>query len=275
MTTATAKRTEGAAMTDHDRAGVAARLRCESGLGVVEVLVAALLLTLGALATFGLLDTAKRQTFRAEQSQVISDRLQAEMEAIKRLEYARVALTRTPTHSDDPGNPNYRVSNYGGYSTFALNENGTNSATLVVNGTDSTTEGVVDPGPTPFSSGDLGPSSDGDIEGQIYRYVTWINDPSCPETICPGARDMKRVTIAIQADAVAPGGERAYQEIHSDVVDGNISQVEGQPVPPPAKAEAIPYTLSDTTCDRNSRVEPSSHETHNTLGSCAPGVAPA
>lgn len=251
-----------------DKTSLRARLGSAEGVTIVEVLVAALVLVLGSLATLGLVDTAHRQTFRAEQSQVVSDRLQAEMEAVKRLEYTKVALTTTPTHSTEPANPNYRVSS----STFALNENGTNPATLVVNGTDSVASGVVDPGPTPFASGDLGVGAEGDINGQIYRYVTWINDPDCPETVCPGSKDFKRVTIAVMADHTAAGGARAYQQIQSDVVDGSIAQVPGGVAPPPSPSEAVPYSLSDTPCSQSSRATPSTHLTHNTLGPCSAGA---
>ena len=252
---------------------LASRLRCDGGLSIVEVLIASLLLVLGALTTLGLMDTAHRQTFRAEQSQVVSDRLQAEMEAVKRLEYTKVALTATPLHSTDSKSPNYRVANLGGSSTFALNENGTNLAPLVVNGTDSVTGGVV-VAQSEFSSGDLGAGSEGDIEGRIHRYVTWINDPACPDSLCPGVKDFKRVTIAIQADEVASGGVRAYQQIQSDLVDGSVAQVKGATTPPAANAEAIPFTLSDTPCGPGSgtRVAPSSHAAHNTLGPCSAGA---
>ena len=247
------------------------RLRSEDGLSIVEVLIAALLLVLGALATLGLVDTAHRQAYRSEQNQVVSDRLQAEMEAVKRLEYTTVALTSTPTHSSDPENPNYRVAN-GPPATFALNRNGTNSAALVANGVDSVTGGVVSPGPTPFSSGSLGTGSAGDVDGQIYRYVTWINDPNCPEVACPGLRDFKRVTIAIEVNDTAAGGDRAYQQIQSDVVDGSVAQQPGGVPPPPSPSEAVPYSLSDTPCSQNTRANPSSHATHNTLGACSAGV---
>lgn len=259
--------------TDPPLASNAARLRSEAGLSIVEVLVAALLLTLGALATLSLLDTAHHQTFRAEQSQVVSDRLQAEMEALKRLEYTKVALTATPAHAADPSSPNHRVTNQSGYSTFALNKNGTNSATLAVNGSDSVTGGVVDPGPSQFASGDLGAgAAAGDIDGKIYRYVTWVNDPNCPDSVCPGDKDFKRVTVAIKPDETAPGGVRAYQQIQSDIVDGSIAQVPGGVAPPPSPSEAVPYSLSDTPCNASARVAPSTHATHNTLGACSAGV---
>jgi hypothetical protein len=251
--------------------GVRERLSRDDGLSIIEVIIAALLLVLGALATLGLVDTAHRQAYRAEQSQVISDRLQAEMEAIKRLEYTKVALTSVPTHSSDPESPNYRVGN-GPPATFALNKNGTSSAPLVGNGIDGVTGGVVAPGPTAFSSGSLGNGAAGDVNGQIYRYVTWINDPDCPETACPGTKDFKRVTIAIEVNDTAAGGERAYQQIQSDVVDGSVAQQPGGVPPPPSPSEAVPYSLSDTPCNQSTRQAPSSHDAHNTLGACSAGM---
>ncbi len=228
---------------------------------------------LGALATLGLVDTAHRQTYRSEQNQVVSDRLQAEMEAVKRLEYTTVALTSTPTHSTDPENPNYRVAN-GPPATFALNRNGTNSAALVANGVDSVTGGRGrSPGPTPFSSGNLGTGSAGDVDGQIYRYVTWINDPELPRVRLPGApglqagHDRDRGRHARRA-----GGDRAYEQIQSDVVDGSVAQQPGGVPPPPSPSEAVPYSLSDTPCSQSTRANPSTHATHNTLGPCSAGV---
>lgn len=239
------------------------RLASDHGLGMVEVLVAALLLVIGALATMAMVSAAHRQTFRSEQSQVISDRLQLELEAVKRLDYAKIALTSSPTAATDSKSPNYRVTDYGAYSTFALNRNGTNEAELAVNGVAGLNGGVVAPGPTPFSSGD--------IQGSIYRYVTWINDSSCPDSLCPGAKDLKRITIALQLATTSPGGERTYQQIQSDVVDGGVEQT-GAPTPTPAEAEPVRYFLSDTPCDQSAPMAPSSHAAHNTLGPCSAGV---
>lgn len=231
---------------------------------LVEVLVAAIVLVLGSLATMAMVDAAHHQTFRAEQSQVVSDRLQLEMEAAKRIDYSKIALTSTPSPSSNPENPNNRVTNHGTYSTFALNRNGTREAPLVANGTDGTTGGVIAAGPTPFTSGD--------VKGDIYRYVTWIDDLSCPENLCPGFKDLKRITIVIWANATAAGGARIYQQLQSDVVDGQLTQEANQTPPAPATAEAVKFFLSDTTCDNTSRVAASSHDSHNTLGSCSAGM---
>jgi hypothetical protein len=251
------------------------QLGSEDGVGIVEVLVAAILLIVGALATMGLVDAAHRQNFRAEQSQVITNRLQAEMEAIKRLEYTKIALTATPAQVATPDNPSYRVGSLAGAPAYALNRNGTSLAPLVVNGSESVSGGVVDPGPTPFVAGDLGGGTEGDIRGDIYRYVTWIDDPDCGEA-CPGTTDLKRIIVAIKLDDTIASGDRAgYVELQSDVVDGSLAQQDGATPGPPAEAEAVPYSLSDTPCAEsgsNPRAVPSSHDAHNTLGACSAGV---
>src|SRR5206468_9799815 len=81
----------------------------ETGMTIVEVAIAAVILVVSGLAVLGLVDAASRNDFRATQSQVVNDRLQQEMEAIKELPYNQVALTGAPPHSPDSTNPNFRV----------------------------------------------------------------------------------------------------------------------------------------------------------------------
>ncbi len=66
---------------------------------VVEVTIAAFLLILGALATFQIFDTASRNTFRAEQSQVANDIAQQELERLRALTYNQAAMTAYPGSS--------------------------------------------------------------------------------------------------------------------------------------------------------------------------------
>ncbi len=60
----------------------------DRGITVVEVVVAALVLVVLGLAVLGLGSAASRNTYRAEQSQVLSNRLQAELEHIRQLPYS-------------------------------------------------------------------------------------------------------------------------------------------------------------------------------------------
>ena len=178
--------------------------------------MAVLVLAIGVVAVLGVLDASTRNTFRAEQTQVAINRAQRELEQIRQLAYKDVALTTTPAASTDPKDPRYRISG----SDFALDWNGatpTGYAEMAVKNIGGLTDGLVNPGPTSFTSGD--------VSGKVYRYVVWRDDPSCqkvPNTTidaCPGARDYKRVVVVVKLDDAAISYTRAYTEVQSDFTD--------------------------------------------------------
>lgn len=177
----------------------------EAGFTIVEVLVAIFILVLGALATFGLLTDAIRNTQRASATQVALDRAQQEIEALRSLPYQQLALTATPIAEANRLSPNYRVSGV----TFALvREPPSSYATMVVSA-----EGKVSSGPEEFSSGD--------VSGKIYRYVVWRKDEKCG-TACSssGGQDFKQVVVAVKLNRRSnESGERGYVEVQSDFVD--------------------------------------------------------
>jgi hypothetical protein len=245
----------------------ASRAASERGLTLVEVVVAMFVGLLGALGIAQLISAAERNSYRVEQSQVIATMLQKELERIKDLPYAEVALTSVPQRVNDPRNPASRVTGR----SFALNPEGGDKRPLVVNG-DTLSKGgvvfggVVDPRPTPFTAGD--------VDGEIHRFVVWINDPSCPDSLCPGAQDLKRIIVAATLDD-GPTGARRYQEVHTDVADPDAVPVEN--ALPPGTGEEGTYAtfwLTDTPCSFDSR-QPliGDHRAHNTLGVCSSGPA--
>jgi len=244
----------------------------EGGFTIIEVVVATLILTIGALTTFGLLSTATKNTQRAKATQVGLDRAQQELEELRTLTYEQLALIATPAQSSNPLDPGYRVNSTNG--TFALTRQPPSDyANMVVNG-DSlygggfVEGGAVDPGPTPFVSGD--------VSGKVFRYVVWRDDESCGAA-CPGAQDYKQVVVAVKLDT--PGnqaGERGYVEVQSDFVDPTDSSA-GDPAPGPSGdvVTAQQLYLSDTPCAAGgvtARQEiTGDHLLHNTLGTCADG----
>lgn len=240
----------------------------EAGFTIVEVMVAALLLLIGSLGMMSLVDASSRNTYRAEQSQVVVNQLQTEMEKIKRIPFEEVAMTAAPTHSTDPSDPSWRVSG----NQFATLPNGTGLRPMVVNGGTLTAggtvqDGILSPAPTPFDAGD--------VSGTIRRYVVWMNDPKCPDTLCPGDQDLKRVIVAATIDTTASGGERPYQELQGDIVDPDVKPVDN-PVPPGTGDEGTfaTFYLTDTPCDEPERLPlTGDHVTHNTLGTCDAGVS--
>ena len=239
--------------------GLGRRLaRDERGVTVVEAMVAALLLVIGALAVLQLVDTTTRNSYRVEESQVISNRMQSELEQIRRLPYSQVALTTAPASSSDPADPRRRVNATS--TQFAVRRDGAEIADLVVNAA-----GAVNPGPEPFQVGD--------VSGEIYRFVVWQNDYRCDETRCPGTQDRKRVVVAVRLDDAAVSSERPYQELQSDFIDPTARPV-ANPLPaagPAVNAQSL--RLSDTPCNQGSRQQiTADHEVHNTLGPCSAGL---
>lgn len=242
--------------------------------------MATLLLLVGSLAILSVVNASTRNSYRAEQSQVVVSQLQGELERIKQMPFAEVALTGAPVASADEDDPAWRVSG----SQFALGGNGTDLRPLVVNGSGlaaggTVTGGMLSPDPTPFTSGD--------VSGTIRRYVVWIDDAKCPNVVCPGSQDLKRVVVAATLDQTAAGGERSYQELHTDLVDPDVNPVTDTVPGGPGDPDGDPggdgdpgdegsfatFWLTDTPCNYSERRDlTGDHATHNTLGTCGAGV---
>src|SRR5688572_1695956 len=113
-----------------DRKRIRALLAAQAGFTIVEAMVAGLMLMIGGLGAMQLLDASTRNTYRAEESQVAINRIQRELEVVRRLPYEEIALSSAPAFSSDENNPRHRISG----TSFALGRDGTNLAPLVYNG---------------------------------------------------------------------------------------------------------------------------------------------
>ena len=246
----------------------------ESGFTIVEVLVSALILTIAAMATFGVLSAATKNTERAKATQVALDRAQQEVEKLRTLTNAELAMTKAPASSTSELDPGYRVN--ASNSTYALNRSPRGSyQPMVINtitnnwGAGPVEGGVVNPGPISFSSGD--------VHGRVYRYVVWRDDEECPDTSCPGPQDYKQIVVAVKLDKPPnQAGERGYVEVQSNFVDPQDSP-EKDPAPgPDGVVTAQQFFLSDTVCStggETAREEiTGDHLLHNTMGTCAAGL---
>jgi type II secretory pathway pseudopilin PulG len=133
----------------------------EAGMTLIEVMIAAMVLVLGAAATFGVLSAATKNAQRAKSSQIALDLAQEEMERMRSLPYDALAISEAPTPETDPLSPNSRVT--GG--SFALQRQPPGEYEPL----------VIDPnGISPessFSSGN--PEGEGGVTGTVYRYVVW------------------------------------------------------------------------------------------------------
>jgi type II secretory pathway pseudopilin PulG len=284
-------------------------LRREEGMTLVEVLVAAIILSLAAMATFGVLTAATRNAQRAQATQIALDKAQEEIEKLHTLSYSELALTTAPADAESPRNPNYRYRETD--MKFALQRDPLGHYVEIVRnggplrGAGPITGGVVVPGPIPFQ--------EGDVSGELYRYVVWRNDEQCPESeigtedFCPGHQDYKQIIVAAKLDApVSQKSAGDYVEVQSQVMNpetkaqrstqgadvGNGGTGEGgkQEEEEREKEEEEDNTggygtgkaitgqqffLSDTPCSATgttSREEiVADHLLHNTLGTCASG----
>jgi len=166
-----------------ERARIPGRLvREESGFTLLELMIAALVLSIGIIAIVGVFDSSRRLTTVAEKKEVAAHHAEAELERIQALPFSAVALTSTPAHSTDSTNPDYYVSS-GSPSSYQWDQGNTGpkSDQLVAD----STNGQI----THLSNWTDGQSR---LSGSIYRYVTAVNDPCCP-----GSGYARRATIAV------------------------------------------------------------------------------
>ncbi len=251
------------------------RLSDERGFGLVETLVAFLVLIGGMIAAFQLFDAATRNTYRAEQSQVAINVAQREIEEIRNLDYDEIAMSTTPVFNSDPKDPRERVSGtrFDADNDGSLSEMVRHGTTLDGGGTincNGANAPCLASGPENFTSGD--------VSGQIFRFVVWRNDPTCSTSVCAGSQDLKRAIVVVKLNEVAASFERNYIEVQSDFVDPDATLTSdlpgGQEVNVPQQ-----FWLTDTTCDNDERQPivtsdpaPEGHALHNTLGACQTGL---
>jgi Tfp pilus assembly protein PilE len=261
------------------------RRRGEAGFTIIEVLVAALLLTLASAAIFGALAAATRNGARAKATQVALDRAQQEMEKLHSVSFEDLALEHAPAASSNPLSPNHRVVN----GSFALQrEPASEYAPMVVN-----VEGEkgIKPGPIKFE--------EGEVTGTVYRYIVWRNDTSCPERelgegSCQGFHAYKQLVVAVKLDSTeSEPREHGYVEVQSAVLNPDLQAAApkcesgkcsggggsenggGGSGGTGSAVTAQQFFLTDTPCSAGGmtiREEiTGNHLLHDTLGTCASG----
>lgn len=255
----------------------------EAGLSMIEVLVAAVVLVLGAAATFGVLGAATKNAQRAKATQVALDLAQEELERLHSIPYDDLAVNTMPVATSNQKSPNSRISG----SLFALRRSPAGAYFPVAV--------EAEKGFSPESEFFTGDTEEGGIKGTLYRYVVWRNDPSCSDEACEGEQDYKQIVVVVKPNrAVSQGGEAGYVEVQSAVT------APAEPAEPTEKEKeeeekeqeekekeeeeggsgtdvtAQQFFLTDTTCaagGTTTRTEiVADHPLHNTLGTCASGL---
>src|ERR1700737_1117965 len=136
----------------------------EEGYGLIELIVASVLVLMGGPSAFTAFEASQRSNGHGERNASVAQRSQSELERILALPYASVGMESIPTHSGS-GNPddplNYVVNSPAEYKYDWAQ---TSRHEPFVNG------------------GTLATSSawtDGNLSGTLYRFVTWVSD-ACP-----------------------------------------------------------------------------------------------
>jgi Tfp pilus assembly protein PilV len=200
--------------------------RREDGIGLIEVLLAAFVVTIGLLALIGAFNSARRLTLLAERRTAMAHRAQLELERLQTYPYSQLAMVSKPAHSAVKTNPDYYV-NYtpaAGCSTAepCLAWDQTNTATeeklalATKEGSDCTVIevagcGIVANSPSGREcSNHVGACEwkDGLVEGSVYDFVTWHTDGKCGLK-CPASADYKRLTVIVTAKVPAGNHEPA------------------------------------------------------------------
>jgi prepilin-type N-terminal cleavage/methylation domain-containing protein len=189
----------------------------EEGFTLIEVLVAAIVLTLGSLAVFTVFASGIKNVQRGRESQVGVSVAQREMEKVHSLRFSEVLLKGSPETSAETANPGHRVSS--ARTEYNLNRTGTaNWAKLAVASSGET--GAVEPKSETFSVGGTPVT--------VYRYVVWRKDEAYCKTFtsgteptsCKEGKNYKRVVIDVwPSKAGNQGSRRAYFELQSDFVN--------------------------------------------------------
>jgi prepilin-type N-terminal cleavage/methylation domain-containing protein len=180
------------------------RVSGQEGFTLVELLIALALISIGMVAVLSSLDRASDRTLGAQAQEQTISYGQREIERLRTVPYDQLGLSSLAAASGDglqagdgqtnnPKNPNYYVSG----SRFLIKSDYGDKAS-------GTPPNVSPTGELMVSGGTVTPGPDtvdvGTIRVKVYRYVTWRNDPRCPDSTCPGDQDTKRITVAVVPD---------------------------------------------------------------------------
>jgi len=192
-------------------------VRGERGLGLVEVMVAVLILSFGVLATVSAFGSFKRSTTASQRSQVILRVAQQELQKMQANPYSQLVLSAEPATCAgiQPCNRVLPAAGCAGVAKLKLSSVAHcnfQSERLVIAGADGILPGFCDPPSPCVSSAHVNvpvQSGTAPIQVDVYRYVTWRNELcasaaiTCGQNDTPTANtDTKRLVVAAVLDPV-------------------------------------------------------------------------
>jgi Tfp pilus assembly protein PilV len=185
--------------------------RSEEGFGLIEVLVAVLILTVALLGLLGAFTSARKLTLLSERRTSMAHRAQLEVERLQATTYSELLMSSTPAHSAETTNPDYYVK-AGTPPEYQYGAASTEAETLAIAGSECATLktpcGAIAAQPTGRAcSQHIGACEwkDGVLGGNVYDFVTWHTDNNCGAK-CPTKENYKRLTVVVTLSA--PSGAR-------------------------------------------------------------------
>ena len=172
----------------------------EDGFSLLEVVAALSIMAIGILALAGAAGTASRMLVQGRQRQAASQVVTRDLEHIRNIPYGQVALTGNLSKSADPEHPDAAVSTAG--TGFDHDGNGSFEPLVVKSDGQVFHTEVLTVGSTVL---------------EIFRYVTWIDDPSVT-----GTQDYKRVVVIARPQSPAGSGRPTEVRASTFLSDGAI-----------------------------------------------------
>jgi len=185
----------------------------DGGMTIIEICVAAMILSMVLIGILGSMGSGLSLVGQGRQRSSATEVAQRELEKVHTLPYVNVGLNATPSHSIDASNPDYWVTG----SSYDPDGAGPQAAEPL----DVDASGLVTPS-------DPTPTTVGTTQFTIYRFVTWVDDPTIASTACPPPSaattcDYKRAIVdVVWANPVRPGSVNSVTE-STYVTDGRVS----------------------------------------------------
>ena len=218
----------------------------ESGFGIVEVLIASVLLAVGILATMTALDGATRGSYSAQRNEQAISLAQREIEEIAAVPFDRIELDALPGNvaASDPNNPSDPRAYVSG-SNFMIKRNYHDSSAGPPTDTASSEPMIVDPDADPAADGYSIPAVTQNVpvgavgangaqqEATIWRFVT-RRDENCEILgvglldLCPAEQGARRVTVAVALEqpAAGTGGPQKPTYVTTVVTDPDVAPLD-------------------------------------------------
>jgi hypothetical protein len=164
----------------------------------------------GILGLFAGFSSSQKLSLVSERHATMAHIAEQEIEQLEGVSYSSLELTTTPSHSTDPTNPDYYITN--GASTVLQYDRTNPAATesVVVDATN----GAVQHFHT---------QTQGTTSYNVYDYITWTQDPKCSPG-CAGTQNYKRLTVAV---TVASGLQPTPVWSSSKIADPAAEPVQG------------------------------------------------